>query len=74
MKALNGSGHSPANLSIEHVRSQGVIGNKIPSTNLNSVTVPGMHTSMKFTGISVIETISRGCCRLGGHCSEVRER
>ncbi|KAJ3491061.1 hypothetical protein NLI96_g995 [Meripilus lineatus] len=41
VKALNGSGHSPANLSIEHVRSQGVLGNKIPSSNLNSVTVPG---------------------------------
>ncbi|EIW64307.1 gamma-glutamyltranspeptidase [Trametes versicolor FP-101664 SS1] len=41
VKALNGSGRSPAKLTIDHVRSQGVTGHKIPSTNLNSVTVPG---------------------------------
>ena len=41
VKAFNGSGHSPAKLNIDHVRSQGVTGNKIPATNLNSVTVPG---------------------------------
>ncbi|KAH9847414.1 gamma-glutamyltranspeptidase [Lenzites betulinus] len=41
VKALNGSGHSPAGISIDYVRSQGVTGDKIPSTNLNSVTVPG---------------------------------
>ncbi|KAI0778485.1 gamma-glutamyltranspeptidase [Trametes elegans] len=41
VKALNGSGRSPAKLSIDHVRSQGVTGDKIPGTNLNSVTVPG---------------------------------
>lgn len=42
VKALNGSGHSPAKLSIDYVRTQGVFGNKIPASNLNSVTVPGM--------------------------------
>ncbi|KAI0673439.1 gamma-glutamyltranspeptidase [Trametes maxima] len=41
VKALNGSGRSPAKITIDHVRSQGVAGNKIPGTNLNSVTVPG---------------------------------
>ena len=41
VKALNGSGHSPAKLTIDYVRSQGVLGNSIPSSNLNSVTVPG---------------------------------
>ena len=41
VKALNGSGHSPAKLSIDYVRSQGVLGGKIPASNLNSVTVPG---------------------------------
>lgn len=41
VKALNGSGRSPAKLTIDHVRSQGVTGNSIPGTNLNSVTVPG---------------------------------
>ncbi|RPD64873.1 gamma-glutamyltranspeptidase [Lentinus tigrinus ALCF2SS1-6] len=41
VKALNGSGRSPAKLTIDHARSQGVTGNSIPGTNLNSVTVPG---------------------------------
>ncbi|KAI0800964.1 gamma-glutamyltranspeptidase [Fomes fomentarius] len=41
VKALNGSGRSPAKLTIDHVRSQGVTGNSIPVTNINSVTVPG---------------------------------
>ncbi|KAI0348402.1 gamma-glutamyltranspeptidase [Trametopsis cervina] len=41
VKAFNGSGRSPAKLTIEHVRQQGVTGGSIPSTNLNSVTVPG---------------------------------
>lgn len=41
VKALNGSGRSPAKLTIEHARAQGVTGRSIPLTNLNSVTVPG---------------------------------
>ncbi|KAM5530697.1 hypothetical protein V8D89_015621 [Ganoderma adspersum] len=41
VKAFNGSGRSPTNLTIDHVRSQGITGNNIPATNLNSVTVPG---------------------------------
>ncbi|TCD69953.1 hypothetical protein EIP91_005542 [Steccherinum ochraceum] len=41
VKALNGSGRSPAKLTIDHVRAQGVTGSSIPATNLNSVTVPG---------------------------------
>ncbi|KAI0094962.1 gamma-glutamyltranspeptidase [Irpex rosettiformis] len=41
VKAFNGSGRSPEKLTIEHVRAQGVVGNSIPSSNLNSVTVPG---------------------------------
>ncbi|KAK7694906.1 hypothetical protein QCA50_002094 [Cerrena zonata] len=41
VKALNGSGHSPAKLTIDYVRSLGLEGNSIPGTNLNSVTVPG---------------------------------
>ncbi|PCH33847.1 gamma-glutamyltranspeptidase [Wolfiporia cocos MD-104 SS10] len=39
--AMNGSGRSPAKLTIDLVRKQGVTGSKIPATNLNSVTVPG---------------------------------
>lgn len=38
---MNGSGHSPAKLTIDHVRARGVTGPSIPVTNLNSVTVPG---------------------------------
>ncbi|ETW87363.1 hypothetical protein HETIRDRAFT_153903 [Heterobasidion irregulare TC 32-1] len=41
VKALNGSGHSPEKLTIEHLRQQGITGNKIPQNNLNAVTVPG---------------------------------
>lgn len=41
VSALNGSGHSPKKLTIDHVRSRGVTGAKIPLTDLNSVTVPG---------------------------------
>jgi len=40
VKALNGSGRAPKRLSIEYLHSRGITG-KIPSTNLNSVTVPG---------------------------------
>lgn len=43
--ALNGSGHSPKKLTIDHVRSRGIKGNSIPLTDLNSVTVPGIHLS-----------------------------
>jgi len=38
---LNGSGRSPARLTIETARKSGITGDSIPLTNLNSVTVPG---------------------------------
>ncbi|KAH0838216.1 gamma-glutamyltranspeptidase [Lanmaoa asiatica] len=41
VKALNGSGHSPARLSLDHMRRRGINGGQIPLTDLNSVTVPG---------------------------------
>lgn len=40
VKALNGSGRAPEKLGIEYLRSRGITG-EIPSTDLNSVTVPG---------------------------------
>ncbi|KAI0307921.1 gamma-glutamyltranspeptidase [Multifurca ochricompacta] len=40
VKALNGSGRAPEKLSIEYLRSRGITGS-IPTTDLNSVTVPG---------------------------------
>lgn len=43
VKALNGSGRSPEKLNIDYMRKQGVMGKKIPLTNLNSVTVPGAY-------------------------------
>lgn len=43
VQALNGSGRSPEKLNIDYVRKQGVMGKKIPHTNLNSVTVPGAY-------------------------------
>jgi gamma-glutamyltranspeptidase len=42
VKALNGSGHSPAKLTLDYVRRRGINGGQIPLTDLNSVTVPGM--------------------------------
>lgn len=41
VKALNGSGHSPANLTLDYMRQRGVNGGQIPLTDLNAVTVPG---------------------------------
>ncbi|KIY66186.1 gamma-glutamyltranspeptidase [Cylindrobasidium torrendii FP15055 ss-10] len=41
VKALNGSGHSPQKLTIDHVRAQGITGSTIPGNNINAVTVPG---------------------------------
>lgn len=41
VKALNGSGRSPAALTIDVARAAGIKGDSIPLTNLNSVTVPG---------------------------------
>ncbi|CAA7259943.1 unnamed protein product [Cyclocybe aegerita] len=40
VKALNGSGRAPANLSIDYLLARGVK-SRIPLTDLNSVTVPG---------------------------------
>lgn len=41
VKALNGSGHSPAKLTLGYVRQRGINGGQIPLTDLNAVTVPG---------------------------------
>ncbi|KAL7424517.1 hypothetical protein Q5752_000201 [Cryptotrichosporon argae] len=41
VRGVNGSGKSPAALTLEHLRAQGIMGDTIPLTNLNAVTVPG---------------------------------
>ncbi|KAF9787192.1 gamma-glutamyltranspeptidase [Thelephora terrestris] len=41
VKGLNGSGRSPEKLTIDYVRRRGITGTRIPSRDLNSVTVPG---------------------------------
>ncbi|GFZ50997.1 LOW QUALITY PROTEIN: hypothetical protein JCM24511_08755 [Saitozyma sp. JCM 24511] len=41
VRGINGSGRAPKALSLEYLRSQGITGDAIPLTNLNSVTVPG---------------------------------
>jgi gamma-glutamyltranspeptidase/glutathione hydrolase len=41
VRAINGSGKSPAALSLEYLRSIGIKGREIPLTDMNSVTVPG---------------------------------
>jgi gamma-glutamyltranspeptidase / glutathione hydrolase len=40
IKALNGSGRAPEELSIKRLRLRGIT-DRIPTTDLNSVTVPG---------------------------------
>jgi hypothetical protein len=40
VKALNGSGRAPEKLSVRYLRSRGIT-EGIPTTDLNSVTVPG---------------------------------
>lgn len=46
VKALNGSGRSPAKLTLDYMRQRGVTGH-IPATDLNAVTVPGtLYTSV----------------------------
>ncbi|WRT70004.1 gamma-glutamyltransferase [Kwoniella shivajii] len=40
VRGINGSGRSPKALNLEYLRSQGITGDSIPLTNLNSVTVP----------------------------------
>ena len=44
VKALNGSGHSPQNLTLEYARQRG-LSEHIPVTDLNAVTVPGLFLS-----------------------------
>lgn len=46
VKALNGSGRSPAKLTLEHARSRGLTKN-IPLTNINAVTVPGLCSTVR---------------------------
>ena len=41
VSALNGSGRAPASLSIAGLRKKGIIGDSIPMSNINAVTVPG---------------------------------
>ncbi|GAB5494627.1 MAG: gamma-glutamyltransferase family protein [Phototrophicaceae bacterium] len=41
VSAMNGSGRSPKDLSIEHVRQEGVEGDSIPGLNVHAITVPG---------------------------------
>ncbi|WWD19860.1 gamma-glutamyltransferase [Kwoniella shandongensis] len=41
VRGVNGSGKAPKALTLEYLRSQGITGDTIPLTNLNSVTCPG---------------------------------
>ena len=51
VNALNGSGRSPEKLNIDYVRQRGITGPRIPSYDLNSVTVPGVSASEGVTQI-----------------------
>ena len=41
VKAINGSGRSPKELTLEKVRAKGIKGKRIPNEDINGVTVPG---------------------------------
>ncbi|KAJ7769321.1 gamma-glutamyltranspeptidase [Mycena metata] len=41
IKALNGSGRSPQNLTLDYIRQRGLSGITIPQNDINAVTVPG---------------------------------
>ncbi|KAG2075027.1 gamma-glutamyltranspeptidase [Suillus decipiens] len=56
IKAMNGSGHSPQKLSVDHMRQRGVNGAQIPLTDLNSVTVPGAAAAW----VDTVETLGSG--------------
>ena len=65
VKALNGSGRAPANLDIDYALSRGHK-ERIPFTDLNSVTVPGQHTMFVFTQFTLTH-FHRSCCGLDRH-------
>ena len=66
VKALNGSGRAPANLDIDYALSRGHK-DRIPPTDLNSVTVPGqhMHHDMLVFLAQFVLTFSQELLRLG---------
>ncbi|KAG2197303.1 hypothetical protein INT46_001810 [Mucor plumbeus] len=41
VKGLNGSGRTPAALTLEHLRKEGITGSSLPTTTAHAVTVPG---------------------------------
>lgn len=63
VKGLNGSGRSPDKLTIDYVRRRGITGPRIPSRDLNSVTVPG---EFRIMGVGQIPTTNVRVCRLVG--------
>lgn len=62
VNALNGSGRSPEKLTIDYVRKRGITGRRIPSHDLNSVTVPGQFRSRAVGQILTAHT--SGCAGL----------
>ena len=66
VNALNGSGRSPEKLTIDYIRQRGITGPRIPSHDLNSVTVPGMFTRGDVAAF--LTTGIRMCWSVGGYC------
>ena len=65
VKALNGSGRAPADLDIDYALSLGHK-DRIPFSDLNSVTVPGQHI-LVFLARFVLTHFHRSCCCLDRH-------
>src|SRR5947207_9720138 len=57
---LNGSGRSPAGLSISKIRKKGITGSCIPLDDINAVTVPGAAAGW----LTTIETFGSGTVSL----------
>jgi len=64
VKALNGSGRAPARLDIDYVLSRG-LQDRIPLTDLNSVTVPGQQMLVVIFGTRFSHTFSQELLQLG---------
>ena len=70
VNALNGSGRSPEKLTIDHIRRRGIAGPRIPSHDLNSVTVPCVFTSGDVTHFLITDIRMRW--PVGGYCRGLR--
>ncbi|CAN6598170.1 hypothetical protein TRVA0_001S05402 [Trichomonascus vanleenenianus] len=61
VKGFNGSGKSPAGLSVDFIREQGISGDQIPDESVHTITVPGAIAAWE----DVVKTWGNGKLTLG---------